>query len=930
MRGRETLVPLRGRDAVLERLVGHLRTAGDGRLRVALVEGEPGIGKTRLLAGLGAELLALGFSVRSGRGEELGMLNPLGLVLDALGLVPVAGVDGEAPDSWCYRMLQVVLDALEASTGDGPVLVILDDLQWADSASLLLLRTLAGRAAGRPLAVLAAFRPVPRDSDFNETLASLVEAGALRVRLEPLDDASVRDLAEAILGVRAGEALLNWVRGAGGNPLYIQELLYSAEEAGRLERRCGEAILSAELLPRALSVLLDRRVAALSPETADKLKVAAVLGDGFTAHGLAAVLGQATGSVLPALDEALEAGLLASRESRLRFSHDLMRETLYRRIPGGLLASLHREAARILSTTGAPAGVRAEHLLRAGDDPGVVPMLLDASRDLAGTGPRAAADLVARALELMGPGAPEREQAAVDLVRLLAWAGRPERAAARAEAFLAGGLSRRAEARLRVGLAEAMIFRGLARGVLDQLALARSLEPLADEERAPLFAAAAHAHLFTGSLDEVENDVHRAIAAADRVGDDASACFALLARTIRLRGQGRLDESLQAAQEAVLRADNGSLLARGRHPRLFLAPTLFSLGRIEEAEAAYRHGRAAAEELGSTWSLPVWAAFRSVMLRSLGRWDEATAEAEAAVQIGDELEQPNVTPMARAVLADIAAHRSDMATARRHVEHGDALLRKGVSWTGQFLAWGGAAVDHASGDHAAASARLIDAGLDAGALDVVAQDHGLAADLVHMLLAAGERARAERIAALAGRVAQLNPAVTALRASALHCRGLATGDGGLLHRAAVEFATTPFAPARAAACEDAGVAAARDGARPEAVALLEQARSLQAALGADLDLDRIDATLRTLGVRRRRTTARVPASSGWASLTAAEARIAGLVAEGLSNPKIAARLFVSRHTVESHLKHIYAKLRIDSRVQLATLASDRSRAPQDP
>ncbi len=264
MRGRESPVPFQGRDEVLERLLACLGAAGDGQLRVALVEGEPGIGKTRILAGLEAEFVARGFSVYSGRGEELEMLNPLGLVLDAVGVGPVAGVDPEAPESWRYRMVQVVLDALETSTGNGPVLVILDDLQWADSASLLLLRTLPGRVVGRPLAVLAAFRPVARDRDFNETLASLVEAGAIRVRVGPLDDAAVRGLAEATLGARAGEALVSWIRGAGGNPLYIQELLHPAEEAGLVERRSGEAVLTTELLPRALSVLLDRRVAAFA------------------------------------------------------------------------------------------------------------------------------------------------------------------------------------------------------------------------------------------------------------------------------------------------------------------------------------------------------------------------------------------------------------------------------------------------------------------------------------------------------------------------------------------------------------------------------------------------------------------------------------------------------------------------------------------
>src|SRR5437763_4318403 len=89
---------------------------------------------------------------------------------------------------------------------------------------------------------------------------------------------------------------------------------------------------------------------------------------------------------------------------------------------------------------------------------------------------------------------------------------------------------------------------------------------------------------------------------------------------------GLLADSLAAARQAVSRADGSTTEARQRHPRLFLAPTLFSLGQVDEAEDVYRTGRAMAEELGSVWSLPAWAAFRAVMLRSMGRWDEALAE----------------------------------------------------------------------------------------------------------------------------------------------------------------------------------------------------------------------------------------------------------------------------------------------------------------
>jgi DNA-binding CsgD family transcriptional regulator len=191
--------------------------------------------------------------------------------------------------------------------------------------------------------------------------------------------------------------------------------------------------------------------------------------------------------------------------------------------------------------------------------------------------------------------------------------------------------------------------------------------------------------------------------------------------------------------------------------------------------------------------------------------------------------------------------------------------------------------------------------------------------MVRILLLAGERPGAEHLCTVAERFADVNPSIAALRAGALHCRGLVQSDRELLAQAASGFATTPFLPAWAAACEDAGHAAATSGDRSRAVELLDQARDLQAELGAALDVARVNGRLRELGVRRR-SRARVTGHSGWQSLTRTEMRVAGLVAEGLSNPEIAKRLFISRHTVESHLKHIFTKLGIGSRVELATIA----------
>jgi DNA-binding CsgD family transcriptional regulator/tetratricopeptide (TPR) repeat protein len=917
----QDVIPLQGRDNELHELIDHLGPARRGTVAAALLSGEPGIGKTRLLTEVSARLEDEGFQTRHGSGEELAVLRPLGPVLDALGLEPDPPRAQEPPESWRYRMFERAIEATETAADERPLLLVLDDLQWADRTTLSFLRALCTRAIGSPVAVLGAHRPVPGDHTFANALGSVIEAGALRLVLEPLSASAVESLAEALLEAPPGDAVLRWAQSAGGNPLYVCELLRSAAENGRVSVVNRRADLTAEALPRALSVLLERRVASLSPEAGQVLNVASVIGDGFAPHLLAEVMRRSTASVLPMLEEAFEAGILTVNGDRAAFRHDLIREAVYRRIASPLRASLHIEAARTLLSGGGQPGIVAAHLMRGGPAPELIPMLREAAAQLAPTAPGPAAELLQRALELMPAADVHRGELEIALVRLLAWSGRAEEAAARADALLQAGIDQQVEAQLRVGLAEAMIFRGLPHGVLEQLERARRLPTITDHELAPLLAAASHARLFTGEIQHVEQQAAEAVRVADRAGDEASACFALLAAAIRRRNEGRLDASLAAAQEAVRRADNGPLEARHRQPRLFLAPTLFSLGAVEEADQAYLTGRASAEVLGSTWALAPYSAFRAIHLRWTGRWDEAVAEAEASLDLAEELDQPNVAPMACAVLADIYAHKNAFETARGYLARGEELVRSGVRWTAQFLVWAAATFADASGDPAGAIRILIDGGLDKEILGLVIMENGPAPQMIRMLCAGGEQPRARVMLSLIERISRENPHVPALRAAALHSKGLLTGDGSFIAEAADLLEPTPFVPAHAFACEDAGVLLGNAARAASASELLRRAWEQQSTLRAELDMARIEGHLRRLGISRRgRRRKPTEDALGWPSLTPAEARIAQLVAEGLSNPQIAARLVISRHTVESHLKRVFAKLGIGSRVELAKIA----------
>ena len=192
--------------------------------------------------------------------------------------------------------------------------------------------------------------------------------------------------------------------------------------------------------------------------------------------------------------------------------------------------------------------------------------------------------------------------------------------------------------------------------------------------------------------------------------------------------------------------------------------------------------------------------------------------------------------------------------------------------------------------------------------------------LVRGALANGDRARAAELAKQTRRLATITPGQPDMAAAADHARGLMDQDPAALHRAAQSYAT---ALARAGALEDAGNAWAAQGDQNQATTLLVQAYGLYEEVGDNDDLARIRSRLRAVGTRLRHWTHADRPAFGWNSLTDAERRIAGLVAQGLSNRQVASRIFLSTHTVAFHLRHIFWKLGITSRVQLARMAAEQ-------
>ncbi|WP_030915087.1 AAA family ATPase [Streptosporangium amethystogenes] len=341
--------------AVLALLEGVASTAGN----VMLVEGEPGIGKTLLLGEAAGLAAARGTAVASGQADELGRLTPLGPLLSALeeSPAPLTVARNAAPDGpgLLLWLAEQVRTSLERRLGAGPLLVTLDDLQWADAATLMALRTLPSRLAERPVAWLLACRSTPARGDARRLFDLLEEEGATRTVLRPLDDGAVTEVCTDILGAAPGKDLAALAAQAGGNPLLLSEYLTGLCEEGAVLVRDGVARLAETTpagaeLPLRVHTAVRRRLNELGTKTRYLLEATAVLGRSFSPAYAAEMLGETPAALLPALEEALAAGVLVTTPDELAFRHELLWRSVVERVPQPVRRALREQVERAART----------------------------------------------------------------------------------------------------------------------------------------------------------------------------------------------------------------------------------------------------------------------------------------------------------------------------------------------------------------------------------------------------------------------------------------------------------------------------------------------------------------------------------------------------------------------------------------------------
>ncbi len=910
-------------------LRGQLNALGAGRGSVVLVTGPAGSGKTTLLAEAASLAADGGILVFCGGGDPAARAVPLGAILDALVSTDDPPVDparlhelSQSPDQrfWLLRELQ---ESLEKAAHRAPLLVVVDDLQWADAATASALVTLSRRLATHRISWLLALRRGELADAAQDAVDRLEAAGASEIRLGPLDETAVAQVARDMLGGEPDQALREVLSRADGQPFLLTELLRGLRTENLVTVDGSTATLAAGArLPRRLVNSVAGQLARLTVPARDAVEMASVLGHSFSLDELAGLLGRPPLDLRSEIREAIAAGLLTEEGDRLGFRHDLVREAVDASLPKAVRRSMRRTAVEVMLQHGASAADVAQLVMDIAEpgDVASASLLRRAAAQIGQTSPAVAAPLSRRALDLMPHGGPGRGEAVVETIDLLVQAGRAAEAAKLLTASESDLADPVAEARARLGIGMLMAQYAPA-AVAEQCQAALRLPGVPPALRVQLLSLLACGLDISGEAGAAAGPVADAIAEAAASGDPAAEIVTFVPRALLAFAQGDWRGAIGLAGEAARRQHEAKEL-RMWLPETWKSLLLISELRLEEAHAIIEAGTREAENVSR--NIRVWSMLRCRARLAAGQLADARAEAEAILDMSDELGDGSfgyLNHIASYVLGDIALRTGDPAALQAARRDAAVLYGtgSGCATTKRLGAW--------------LTVRLDGGPIGPDLLDVLAPGyvhacsplgHCDAVELVRLLLAAGQRPDAASVTARLENGADANPGFPGLRAAALHARALLDNDPGRALAAVQAYRGDPRSLVRAAAFEDAGRLLLQR-AKDEAVGYLDEALRLQSAAGAERDAARVRRLLRDSGAQRAGGRPD-PAAAHWPELTASELAVVRLVIRGATDREVAQRLYISAHTVNSHLRHVFGKLGIRSRVELARRAGERQAA----
>ncbi|MBM2615698.1 AAA family ATPase [Actinoplanes sp. LDG1-06] len=881
-----------GRGTELEALGALLTGAG---ARTVVIAGEPGIGKSRMLAELGRMADARGMLVLNGSASEFERDLPFWLFVDALDEYLRAArpeLDDETRaelahllPSWpaparethgdpryrAHRAMRRVLEVLAAET---PTVLLLDDLHWADEGSVELICALLRRPPAAPVLLGLAMRP---RQTAGRLTAALQRAAPVRLDLGPLTPEDVREL----LGPGNTEAARLHAE-SGGNPFYLTQLARAGRKTvGRSTEDAVSTAMSDEL------ALLDRDLRRV-------LEGAAVAGDPFLLDLVAVAAERDEPEVAEALDALLDRDLVRPTEAprRFRFRHPLLRRAVYESAPRAWRVGAHERLGRALAERGVPPAGRAHHVVQAArpGDPEAVALLRAAGDDVLLRAPGEAARWYRDAIGL----APDSAGLWTALGQALGATGRLEEAR---EAFVRA-LALLPDDRIAVRVAVTADCAGIehALGHHDAAhrrltAVLESLGEAPSAEAALLMSAIAQDHLFRLEFTPALEWARRARATAGRLDDPRLVAETAMRLGFSTAFAGGTAEATAACAEAaaLLDAQTDEQIGHSPEPVVAqLAAAELLCGRLADAT---RHAERALGVVRHHVPVMFWA---GLVRAALGRLPEAAALLDEAIDVARSSGNRSLLGWVLMARSSVAASGGDAGTAlvlaRESVEaHNDPEKSLPGVWSRLTLA----AALAESGEFAAAE-RLVVPDLDALPAPLRPAARAL---VVRCRLAAGRVAEA----------ADLEPGSAAVALAQGRFREAAelalaeAGNGTVLEEAAARFL--------------AARALAEAGDTEAAVRMLQLVCDLYERCGAPRRRAEAERLMRRLG--HRRVHHRSAPASGLAGLTGRELEIARLVADRRTNAEIAEELFLSRKTVETHLRNLFHKLSVTSRVEVA-------------
>ncbi|MBO2451024.1 AAA family ATPase [Actinomadura barringtoniae] len=936
---------------LLDRALNATRTGGF--LQLSLI-GEPGVGKTRLLREL-ATRAAPDLAVFEGRATEFEQETPFGLILDALEdhveradlalttdekcllahLFPTlsegSGLTGDLSGLARHHLHRATRRLLELIAEERGLVLILDDLHWADTPSLDLLDYLVRHPPRARILVAMGYRPQQASAQL-VTLSE--EEGGRAIPVRPFTEGEADEfLTPRISRSRRRELFQE----SGGNPFYL-EALTQMDPGGTAAKQAVDAEFSPEL-PLAVRAALQAEFANLDPAVRTVAQGAAVISDEFNATLTAAASGMSESMALSGLDTLVARDIVRpAAPAHFRFRHPLLRQAAYESAGAGWRLAAHARLAAHLERLGAPAVVRARHVEHSAQfgDGAAIATLTEAARAVAAHAPTTTAHWLRAALDLMPedaghPGLPDRVDLLFELFHVQAVSGRADMARGTGTELLrilpAEDYARRAKAVQLCGV----IYRQLGRHELARAFVRDELAKIADPES----PAAAILHARTAADRLLVLDIDGAQAALDHIPERAPewppglevAVEAM--RALPAYGHGRVADALRYLDET------GSLIdgTPDEHLHQFMDSlgwfcwSTVLLGRYELALHHFEQTRALALRTGQNYMLGYILAGLARLHVLTGRLPEAAKAADEALEEGRLLRSDELRVYAITQQCLCASEFGEHDRALRLGEEAMAVDPHAREWWSAMARYTHAAAlleAERMEEGTAAMLDLWNAGpaehLDPGTLVSSAER------MSHAEATAGRAEDAHRWAGLAESMASPELAGEVGLARLARAHALRLNDPGAAAALAAEAAELLGAAGRRPDSGKAELAAAKAhgeaGERTLAKARLRNARQIFE-----------DCSMRGLNAKvvreQRRLGVYVPTSAGGRTgndhgLSRRELDVVALIIEGDSNQQIAERLFISVRTVETHISHIFAKLGVSSRLGVARAMADRS------